>query len=210
MDPDTGWSTRRSGKTNLLNPARGGMSRMFPHSRGLPRPALRAAAAPVPEASERSSSNAGDGFSGSGSAAGGGSSGSRSFGSATISAVAGVGEASGPASSGTRIPEIRMPERVSGDRRAVAKRSFGSSGGLMPRDKTNAWTATDTTMQARRARWLCLRRVSTLAGPDATGDTACRSPQGKVLPRVPPPIETPHSLDPIRLFQSGESCPNDS
>lgn len=197
MDPDSGWSTGRSGKANLRIPARGGTSRMFPQRRGLLRPALSAAAAPVPEVSGRSSSSVADGFSGSGSDVGGGSSGSRSFGSATISAVAGVGKASGPACAGTRIPEIWMPERVSGDRRAVAKRSLGASGGLMPRDKANAWTATDTTMEARRTRWPCLRRVSTLAGPGATGDTACCSPQGKVLPRVPPPTGTPRSLDPI-------------
>lgn len=191
----------------LPDPARGGMSRMFFQSRGLPIPALRAAAAPAPAGWGRPGSRVGDGSSGSGSGVGGGAPGSGSAmgtgskasgspGSATTSLVTGS-VAGGAAGSGARSPEIRTAEWESDGAVDVSTGFLRVTGGSTLKDRTSTWIVADATMEARRTRRPCLRRVATLARLDATADTACRSPPGKVLPHVPPRTGTAHSLDPI-------------
>ena len=214
-------STRPLRGETLVNAESAKTSRIFRQSTGLVKRALSRAAAALPASRGGSSSRVGDGSPGSGPGAGGGSSGSGSgvgggssgsgsgvgggfsgFGSvssAPTSSVAVSGDSSCAAGWATTILEIRIPEGESGDVGAVSTRPFVTAGGLMPREKTNAWIATDAAMEATRTRRPFLRRVSTLARSDVTGNTACRSPSGTVLPRGAQPTGIPHAFGDVTL-----------
>ena len=135
VDPATPRSTRTLRGTTRLSPKRGTTSRMSGQSKGLVRPALRAAAAPVPAARGGSSSNVGDGSPGS-------------------------------------VFRLSM--------------------------------ATEKCTLLAIEKCTLLGSSRDLMLPETT---ARRSPQGSVLPQVPPPTGTPRAFFPMLPFRLGQGCP---